>query len=77
MEKRKLFIITCVVLGFILGALGGAYIGLIIGGSFLGSFDIYKFSGIEGYELTTYMGMIVGSLISIPFSIKYAIKKKY
>lgn len=69
-------------IGFLLGILVGGYVGLIIGGTFLGSFDIYERIGIEGYELTAYIGVIVGILIGTGLGIRFAwrsnkeIKKK-
>lgn len=49
-------------LGLILGAFGGGYLGLVIGGTFLGSLDIYENTGFEGYELAAYVGAVIGGI---------------
>ena len=48
--------------GFILGVLGGGFLGLVIGGTFLGSLDIYENTGFEGYELAAYVGAVIGGI---------------
>ena len=58
--KQKLIPIFAWILGFSVGFLGGAFIGLILGGTFLGGFDIYAATGFEGYELSAYAGAIIG-----------------
>lgn len=57
------------ILGFLLGLFGGAFLGLVVGGTFLGGFDIYLHTGFEGYELTAYIGAAVGILIATPCGI--------
>ena len=57
------------VLGFIVGAIGGGYLGLVVGGTFLGGFDIYEHIGLEGYELTAYVGIIVGAVVGIKIAL--------
>lgn len=52
-------------LGLVLGAIIGGFLGLMAGGTFLGGFNIYEQIGIEGYELATYIGAIVGALAGI------------
>ena len=52
-------------LGLVLGAIIGGFLGLVAGGTFLGGFNIYEQIGIEGYELATYIGAIVGALAGI------------
>lgn len=59
-------------IGFIVGILGGAYLGLIIGGTFLGGFDIYENYGIEGYEITTYIGALIGAVVFTIWGMKLA-----
>lgn len=50
------------IIGLVVGALVVGYLGLILGGSFLGSFDIHAMTGFEGYELSTYLGALVGGI---------------
>jgi hypothetical protein len=62
--KNKYFLgIIGGLIGFIIGVFGGGYLGLIIGGTFLGGFDIYENIGIEGYEIATYVGALTGALV--------------
>lgn len=62
--KNKYFLgIIGGLIGFIIGLFGGGYLGLIIGGTFLGGFDIYENIGIEGYEIATYVGALAGALV--------------
>ncbi|MFP4456231.1 MAG: hypothetical protein ACLFPS_01040 [Clostridia bacterium] len=75
MEKKILPSILGGLIGLIIGVLGGGFIGLIIGGTFLGGFDIYKNTGIEGYELTAYLGAIIGGVFVTFWGVKYALRK--
>jgi hypothetical protein len=62
--KNKYFLgIIGGLIGFIIGVFGGGYLGIIIGGTFLGGFDIYENIGIEGYEIATYVGALAGALV--------------
>ena len=61
-------------IGFLVGVFGGGYLGLIIGGTFLGSLDIHKNFGIEGYELAAYIGAIVGGIILAAVGVKIALR---
>lgn len=60
----------------VLGGLGGAilcgYLGLIVGGTLLGGFDIHEATGFEGYELTTYLGGILGGVGGIVLGLRHA-----
>lgn len=56
-------------LALIVGAIAGGYLGLIIGGTFLGGFDIYEQTGLQGYELTTYIGLVMGALVGTIISL--------
>lgn len=62
------------IIGFLVGVIGGGYLGLIIGGTFLGGLEIYKNFGIEGYELATYIGAIVGGIILAAVGVKIALR---
>jgi MFS family permease len=62
-------------LGLIVGAIGGGFLGLVVGGTFLGGFDIYEHTGLEGYELALYIGAIIGAVVMIIVRIKIALGK--
>ncbi|MFK8793937.1 hypothetical protein [Planococcus plakortidis] len=47
-------------IGLITGGVAGAFLGLVIGGTFLGGFDIHEKTGMEGYELAAYVGAGIG-----------------
>lgn len=49
-------------MGFIAGGAGGGFLGLVVGGTFLGWIDFHSLIGLEGYELTFYLGLIAGSI---------------
>lgn len=72
--KQKLIPIFAWILGFSVGFLGGAFIGLILGGTFLGGFDIYAATGFEGYELSAYAGAIIGAIVLSSIAYKLGIK---
>lgn len=61
-------------IGFLLGVLAGGYLGLIIGGTFLGGFDIYERTGLEGYEIATYVGAVFGALVTTRLGVIFASK---
>jgi hypothetical protein len=61
-------------IGFVAGIIGGGYLGLIVGGTFLGSLKVYEQIGIEGYELTTYVGSIMGALFLTIIGVKIAVR---
>jgi MFS family permease len=75
MKRKILFGIIGGLIGFMIGAFIGGYLGLVIGGTFLGSFDIYEQIGIEGYELSTYIGAIIGAIITTIWGVKLILKK--
>lgn len=60
--------------GLIIGSIVGAYIGLVLGGTFLGGFDIYESTGFEGYELAAYIGAIMGAILGVRFGFKLSKK---
>ena len=72
--KQKLIPIFAWILGFSVGFLGGAFIGLILGGTFLGGFDIYAATAFEGYELSAYAGAIIGAIVLSSIAYKLGIK---
>ena len=61
-------------IGFIVGVFGGGYLGLVVGGTFLGSFEIYKNTGFEGYELAAYVGAIIGAIVVTILGVKLALR---
>ena len=74
MNKKSLWKIIGGLLGLLTGILSGAYLGLIIGGTFLGGFKIYENTGFEGYELTTYVGALLGAITFTMIGIRLATK---
>lgn len=74
MNKTRLLSIVGGSIGFVIGIIGGAYLGLVVGGTFLGRFDIYKYTGFEGYELAAYVGAMVGALVMMRFGIRLALR---
>ncbi|MDE0584671.1 hypothetical protein ON064_16720 [Planococcus sp. A6] len=54
-------------IGLIAGVFASAFLGLVIGGTFLGGLDIYENTGLEGYELAAYVGAVIGGGVGIVF----------
>jgi|GEM_PF-687125 hypothetical protein len=61
-------------IGLVVGVFGGGYLGLIVGGTFLGGLEIYKHTGFEGYELAAYVGAIIGALFVTVLGAKLALR---
>ena len=74
MKKTSLLKVLGGFLGFLVGVFGGGYLGLIIGVSFLGGLELHERIGIEAFELTTYIGAIIGALVMPVFGVKFAQK---
>jgi len=73
--KRKLLPgIIGAFIGFVVGVIGGGYLGLVVGGTFLGGLDIYEHTGFEGYELAAYVGAIIGAIILTLLGVKLALR---
>ena len=74
MKRKILFGILGGLIGLAIGIILGGYIGMVIGGTFLGGFDIYKNIGLEGYELSAYVGSIIGAVTLTIVGVKVALK---
>ncbi len=74
MKRKLLAEILGGFVGFVLGVLMGGYLGLVLGGTFLGGFDIYEITGIEGYEIAMYVGALIGAVIGSIKGVKLAVK---
>jgi MFS family permease len=60
------------VLGFITGLIAGGFLGLVIGGTFLGGFDIDVYTGLQGYELAAYVGAVIGAVMGTILGVRFA-----
>jgi len=74
MKNKLLPVIIGGLIGFLIGVIVGAFLGLIVGGTFLGGFDIYENIGIEGYELATYVGAIIGAIVLTILGARLAVR---
>ncbi|MBT2581193.1 hypothetical protein [Planococcus sp. ISL-109] len=74
MKKKRLPGIIGGLLGFIAGIIGGGFLGLVVGGTFLGGLDIYEKIGIEGYELAAYVGAVIGAIVGAIFGVKIGMR---
>jgi uncharacterized membrane protein YeaQ/YmgE (transglycosylase-associated protein family) len=73
MTKKMLLTTLGIVFGLVFGAIIGGYLGLVVGGTFLGGFDIYEKTGFQGYELSLYVGAVIGAFVMVKFGIKIAL----
>ena len=71
MNKRRMPVVVRGVLGLIAGLIVGGFLGLVVGGTFLGGFDIYEATGIEGYELAAYVGAVIGAVAGTAWGVKF------
>ena len=76
MKNRGMSKVAAGLIGLIAGVLVGGFLGLVIGDTFLGGFDIYENTGMEGYELTAYVGAVVGGIAGLVIGIRRAGKGK-
>lgn len=74
MRRKLLQSILWGSLGFLAGFFTGGYLGLVVGGTFLGGLEIYEHIGLEGYELASYVGAVIGGPIVAALGIKHALK---
>ncbi len=74
MEKKVFPGIIGGFIGFVVGILGGGFLGLVVGGTFLGGFDIYENIGMEGYEVAAYIGAAIGAIVFSILGVKWARK---
>jgi len=61
--------------GFLIGGVAGGFLGLVIGGTFLGWINFHELIGLEGYELTFYIGSLLGSITGAALGINNKTKK--
>lgn len=74
MKRNLLSVIIGGFIGFVVGVIGGGYLGLVVGGTFLGGFEIHKYTGLEGYELAAYVGAIIGAIFITILGVKLALR---
>jgi len=74
MKRKLLSGITGGFIGFVVGVIGGGFLGLVVGGTFLGGFEIHKYTGLEGYELAAYVGAMVGAILVTLLGVKLALR---
>lgn len=73
MKRKRLFGIIGGLLGFIMGLIGGGFLGLVIGGTFLGGLNLYENIGLNGYELAAYVGAVFGAVLGPPVGVGIAL----
>ncbi len=73
MKRKRLFGIIGGLLGFMTGLIGGGFVGLVIGGTFLGGLDLYEHTGLQAYELAAYVGAVFGAVIDTPIGVGIAL----
>jgi hypothetical protein len=74
-NKKVYYGILGGVLGLAVGIVVGGYLGLIIGGTFLGGFKIYQHTGFEGYKLASYIGAIIGGVVLAVLGVRLGVGK--
>jgi len=74
MNKKLRYGIVGGILGLFLGLIGGAYLGMVVGGTFFGWLEFSNYPTLTGYELGTYIGAVLGTLISTPVGVLFALR---
>lgn len=69
--KKIIFSIIELLVRVIVGAFLGVVIGAFIGGNFMTDF---QFNGVQGYEATGQIGILLGFLIGIIMGVRKALK---
>jgi hypothetical protein len=74
MNKKILASILGGLIGLLVGAVGGGFFGLVIGGTFFGWLEFPGYPYLTGYELFTYIGIAIGALVAIPLGVIIALR---
>ena len=74
MKRKLLSGIIGGFIGFVVGVIGGGFLGLVVGGTFLGGLEVYKYTGLQGYELAAYAGAIIVALLATILGVKLALR---
>ncbi len=74
MNKRILTVILGSIAGLLTGAIGGGFLGLVIGGTFFGWLEFPGYPYLTGYELFAYIGVVIGALVAVPIGVIVAFK---
>jgi hypothetical protein len=69
MDKKLRAGILGGLLGFVIGVVGGSFLGLVVGGTFFGWLEFTRYPGLTGYELGSYIGGIIGILVATPWGV--------
>ncbi len=74
MNKKLRFGVLGGLLGLLLGVVGGAFLGLVVGGTFFGWLEFSRYPGLTGYELGAYIGVTLGILVATPCGFMLAVR---
>ena len=74
MIKERRFGMLGGILGLLLGILGGAFLGLVVGGTFFGWLEFSRYPNLTGYELGAYIGAVIGILVATLCGFKLAVR---
>lgn len=60
--------------GFLVGVIGGGFLGLVVGGTFFGWVELASYPYMPGYELAAYIGSTLGVFIITPLGVIIALR---